>query len=98
MAIEIFDSFGPQTQAEVDKIMESHRSELARVAGQRVRAVRVVIFEGEGQGVMDQIARSSVPGTRSLKWGTLTIIQGPVEVVEEPAEGAEVVIEVPDGA
>lgn len=70
----------PLTQQELSDLHEIP-TEVGRLAGRRVRAVRVVAIEGEGAAVARQLGQSLAAGQRVVGRGEITI-----DVYQHPLE------------
>lgn len=66
------------------RYLEEHAATVEAVKGKRVRVMRGMLIEGEGEAVMRQLACSMAIGVHDRERGSacvFTIAQGPVEVV-----------------
>lgn len=79
MAAPIVDPAMEEAQALVD----CHELHLQQLAGKQVRVVRAVVYEGKAEQVLDQLARSLPPGTKTFGGLVkITVVQGEIHVVE----------------
>lgn len=85
------NQYAPLDAAE--RLIIRQQVETQGLAGKRLRVLRAITFEGDAEAVLLQLAQSQPVGTR--EWGrpkadgsrplSMTIAQGEIEVVQEPA-------------
>lgn len=71
----------PDYLTNASHLTAEHKARIASYRGRRVRVLRAIVYEGDGETIMDQLVRSLPVGIREAHGGkiTITVVQGEVQ-------------------